>query len=146
MIIKGRTYEDLIKGQEDIIKNQKYGELVIQTNLIQTALISFIIYFSRITDKEFKEHIERAGLGTLINFFAICLDEPSSSVIKELREYKKYRDRLAHKMFTEKKLSEDECELALSLGNKIGELLKIESSIKQDKVINISHRKDYTKK
>jgi len=144
MMIKGRTYEDLIKGQENIIKNQKYGELIIQTNLIQASLISFIIYFFKAADKEFKEHLERAGLGTLIDYFAICLDEPSSSIMKELKDYKKYRDRLAHKMFTEKKLSKDECELALELGNKIRELLKIESSIKQDRVIHANYIKKIT--
>lgn len=103
-------------------ESQKYGEFIKQTNEVQYLLALVILRQSTFVDDDYVDWLsEKAGLGTLINLYRASAKHSVSSfaLFKQLKQYKKDRDRLAHKMFTPKKLTPTECETSIHLGDKI---------------------------
>ena len=116
--------ESMVRGRKNM-ENAKYGEFIQQTNEVQFLLAHFILLRSAFTDKSYKDLLERATFGKLINFFKACASVTPSmyKLLLQLQKYKKDRDRLAHKMFSAQKLTPTECEQALVLGQHILEKL-----------------------
>lgn len=110
----------IIEGQKSE-ENKKFGEFIIQTNEVQFYLSLLVLSQSSVSDKKYYEDIKNSTFGPIINLFCACAKKEESvfELIKRLREYKSQRDRLAHKMFSDKKLTKKECELAISNGEKI---------------------------
>lgn len=102
-------------------ENQKFGEFIIQTNKIQFYLSQLVILRSSYADKEYMDYIERIQFGPLIALFCACAKRETGEtiLIPELRKYQEKRNRLAHKMFTAKKLTKEECEKTIIEGEKI---------------------------
>ncbi len=88
-------------------------------------------------DKNYLDLLERATFGTLINLFKACA-RPTASMHKlllQLQQYKKDRDKLAHKMFSAEKLTPIECKNAIVLGEdileKLYDLIKIPKRLRR---------------
>lgn len=127
--VNQRIVELIIKQKEEN-QNIKYGEFIIQTNLIQAFLARYIVCTSKYYDKDFSDKISALGLGELILCLKICANVRLQSIVKDLDQYNKYRVKLAHKMFTNKKLTENDCEKAIETGEKILKILKPETAQK----------------
>lgn len=125
-ILKEKDYP---KGLKILIKkvrkelkeeNATYGELIIQTNKVQQALIKIIGDRIFTIEKNTISHLEEKEFGPLIYYFRITAkDKYDLSIVKMLFKYKTFRNKLAHKMYTNKRLTTKECEKAIKLGNKI---------------------------
>ncbi|MBU6414663.1 hypothetical protein KGQ34_00235 [Patescibacteria group bacterium] len=109
-------------GIQQSNENRKYGELIIQTNKVQSKLIFAIILNSRSSNKKYHDELSGKTLGSLIFTSQACIQWPQN-ILDKLNEYKNDRDKLAHKMYTPKKLTLSECERALVRGRKILVLL-----------------------
>ncbi|MFA6077326.1 MAG: hypothetical protein WC735_04620 [Candidatus Paceibacterota bacterium] len=106
-------------------ENSKYGKFIIQTNEVQLCLVSLIHLRSFYPVESLEEQLERLELGNLITCFRICVKNiPELALVDSLKSYKDKRNKLAHKMFTDKKLTTKECESAIELGNKLIDELK----------------------
>jgi hypothetical protein len=120
--LKRKIAESMVRGQK-YRANAKYGEFVVQSNEVQYMLALVVLLRSSFTDKDYENWLyEKAGLGTLISQFKACAHRTPSmyQLLLQLKDYKKFRDRLAHKMFSSKtKLTLVECEKAIALGEKI---------------------------
>jgi hypothetical protein len=119
--IKKKLVLSMIRGRETS-ENAKYGAFIKQTNEVHFFLAHVSLLRSSFIDNDYRNWlVEKAGLGTLINIFRASANKTASmySLFLQLQEYKKSRDRLAHKMFSAKKLTPTECEAALTLGKKI---------------------------
>lgn len=126
----------IIKGREIKI-NSIYGKFIIQTNEVQFYLGLLILLRTLSPDKKLKKYLEGITFGHLIDCFRICAkDHFELSLIISLNEYKKSRDALAHKMYTNKKLTENECKLSIELGEEIlaelKSLLEVALAMKND--------------
>lgn len=116
---------EIMVEQSQIGKNSKYGEFIIQTNKIQFLLIGLISLRVCCPDKKNKNELAQLTLGSLIVCFRICAKNPAElELVKDLEDYKKMRNKLAHKMFTDKKLTTKECELAIEMGNELITVLR----------------------
>ncbi len=116
--IKRRIAESMVRGRR-ASENAKYGEFIQQTNEVQFLLAHVVLLRSSFIDKDYQNWlIEKTGLGTLINLFRACVRRTPAmyGLFLGLQQYKKDRDRLAHKMFSAKKLTPAECKRALVLG------------------------------
>ena len=112
-------------------KNAKYGEFIIQANEVHFYLVKLIFLRSFDQGKGFEKILEGAQLGHLIGYLRVCAKTDSDIVLLELiSDYKDKRNALAHKMFTNKKLTPQECEKALKLGKRIIQCLL--SSLKEE--------------
>lgn len=112
-----------------IIENSKYGKFIIQTNEVQLLLILLIWLKTNSPRKELKEYLEKSTLGNLIYSFNICAKNSGElSLINSLESYSASRNALAHKMYSKKKLTLKDCELAINLGEEI--LKKINTLLK----------------
>jgi len=121
---KRRLIDTIITQQKDI-RNRKYGELIIQSNEIQLYLILYIKLTAIKINKKLSKDIEKATLGSLINYYQLCIKtEEEKSLVKGLSMYNESRNSLAHKMFTEKKLTDRECEISIELGDTLLIMLK----------------------
>ena len=120
--IKRRMAESMVRGRKNM-ENAKYGEFVIQTNEVQYFLALAVLMRSSFVDNEYKNWLfDRAELGTLIGLFRVCarLTPSMYALFMQLQQYKKDRNRLAHKMFLSKtRLTPAECEKAIALGQEI---------------------------
>lgn len=111
--------------ENKIRENSNYGEFIIQSNEVQLYLILLLEFRSFRPDKSLYDNLERLELGNLIGLFRVCVKNTSELVlISYLNRYKNQRNKLAHKMFTQKKLTITECKLAIELGNNIIIILK----------------------
>jgi len=121
-----REIVKILIEQERIKYNSKYGKFIIQTNEIQMCLILIIMLkTSSNKRKSIKEYIERHTLGNLIKCFNCCAKNTIElSIIKSLKLYNDSRNALAHRMYTEERLTEKECELSIELGEEILKELK----------------------
>ena len=110
----------MVRGRMSV-ENAKYGELIKQTNEVQFLLARVVLLRSTFVDKDYQNLLERATFGTLINLFKACAQATPSmyGLLSQLQQYKTYRDRLAHKMFSAKKLTPTECKDTLILGRYI---------------------------
>ncbi len=113
----------IIKNQR-IRDNSKYGEFIIQTNEVQLWLSFIILIRTTHRTKQLKNNLENAEFGKLIGYFLVCLKTTDLNLLKTLNTYKTDRNALAHKMFTNKKLTVKQCEKAIELGNELLKLLK----------------------
>ncbi len=120
--------EDIRKLAKDIFIerergriNSKYGEFIVQTNEVHFWLSLLILTRSHIPNKKFLDYLLSLTLGSLIGHFRVCAKNniPETNLLGYLDKYKKYRDRLAHKMISPKKLTEKECNQAIKLGKKL---------------------------
>ncbi len=116
------------KGNE----NKKYGELILQTNEVQSRLAAAIILNSSCPDKKYSERIIGMTMGSLITLAQACI-LLSIRDLALLKEYKKDRDKLAHKMYTSNKLYPSDCIKVLSRGEEILALLEKVIKIKNIK-------------
>ena len=115
--------------QTRILRHSKYGQFIIQTNEVQFYLISLIFLRTILPSKKLKQYLERLTLGNLINCFRICVkNSVEASLVDGLEIYNNKRNALAHKMYTNKKLTETDCTLSIKLGEKL--LTKLKSLIK----------------
>ena len=115
--------------QTRILRHSKYGQFIIQTNEVQFYLISLIFLRTILPSKKLKQYLERLTLGNLINCFRICVkNSVEASLVDGLEIYNNKRNALAHKMYTNKKLTETDCKLSIKLGEKL--LTKLKSLIK----------------
>ena len=137
--------KELVRGiieQQRINENSKYGEFIIQANEIQFYLVTLIWLRSFFPINKLEERLERLEFGNLIICFRICIRNRAELVVyNSLNDYKDKRNKLAHKMFTDKKLTIKECELAIKFGKKlIVELKKlIDERIKEMKKGSSAH-------
>lgn len=117
--LKTELAKRIIEKQR-IHENSKYGEFIIQTNEIQYYLMLLIFIRSFIPDKNLRKYLEEAQFSNLIGCFRIIAKNIFElRLINSLELYKKSRNALAHKMFTNKKLTFKECNLSLGLGTTI---------------------------
>jgi hypothetical protein len=122
--VKKKIVDRMVKAKENF-KNQKYGEFIIQTNNIQFYLLNLILLRSGFLDNDYKNYVERATLGQLIFLFCACINKNTKEIllIPKLKEYQEKRNKLAHKMYTLKKLTMPECEQAIKDGEKLEKAL-----------------------
>lgn len=126
--IKSRIAQRMVEHNR-IVENSKYGKFIIQTNEVQLLLILFILLKTTSPRKELKEYLEKSTLGNLIYSFNICAKSSGElSLINSLESYNISRNALAHKMYSKKKLTLKDCELAINLGEEI--LKKINALLK----------------
>lgn len=119
--IKRKLALSLAHGKAKI-ENATHGEFIKQTNEVQFILAYVVLTRPSFVDEDYRNWlVEKAGLGTLINLFRACIRRTPSMYLLflQLQKYKKDRDRLAHKMFSPKKLTPAESERALSIGEEI---------------------------
>ncbi len=118
--IKHKIVKRLVKGKE-LQTNSKYGEFIIQTNKVQWLLVLQILSRAPNPNDELKKVLEIFTFGPLISAFRICAYATSEEekIIDLLAKYKGARDALAHKMFTDRRLTPRECITAIKIGNKI---------------------------
>lgn len=102
-----------------ILQNSKYGQLVIQANEIQLWLTLLFTLRATTHTKKFFEYLQQLQFGSIINGFKICSNSDEKSLANDLKSYSKNRNKLAHKMYTEKRLTETECESSIKLGEKL---------------------------
>ena len=108
-------------------ENGKFGSFIIQSNEVQFYLQLLILIRSGFADKDYEKYLfERSELGGLINLFnASAKKDPGEfALYRLLKKYNKERNRLAHKMYSKRKLTVNECELAINDGKKIISALK----------------------
>lgn len=120
-----------------IYENSKYGKFIIQTNEVQFYLIHIILLRSSVPNKKFWTYLEELTLGSLIGCFHVAAkNQPEVILVNQLEKYNKSRNKLAHKMFTDKKLTEEECESSIQVGEKMLANLKriLESQMKSTKI------------
>jgi hypothetical protein len=111
--------EDMVHAQQNF-DNQKYGEFIIQTNRVQFYLTLLIQLRCFVVDDEFRKHLERSQFGQLIGYFNVCARDSSElKTVEGLRIYNESRNALAHKMFTDKKLSTKECVASIEVGDSL---------------------------
>lgn len=113
-------------------RNSKYGEFIIQTNSVQFHLVWLIRRRTRsgLISKKLIKYLEGLTLGNLINYFRICAqDSTELSLADDLELYSNKRNKLAHKMYTENKLTITECVSSMRLGKNL--LSKLEMLIKK---------------
>lgn len=120
---KRKIVKRLVKEKELKI-NSEYGKFIIQTNEVQWLLGLQILSRSLNPKDELKNDLEKLTLGALINTFRICAHASEEKVIKLLIGYNKARNALAHKMFTDEKLTPRECVSATRKGDQIIRYLK----------------------
>ncbi|MDO8493422.1 MAG: hypothetical protein Q7S19_02650 [bacterium] len=126
---------DQIDERNKIFETTNYGKLILQSNSVQYYLIKLIILRSFSHNNEFEKDLERLPFGALVGYLNVCAQTTKDlEQINQLKNYKDKRDALAHKMFTAKKLTPKECELAIQLGDKIIKYLL--ESLKQKYMIN----------
>ena len=100
--------------------NSKYGKFIIQSNEVQRTLTLLVAYRSYNPTKKIKEKLERLELGSLIECFRVSLkNQPELVLYGSLKKYQDARNALAHKMYTKDRLTVQECEKAISLGDAI---------------------------
>jgi hypothetical protein len=117
--VQGKFVERVL-AQKRIELNSKYGKFIIQTNEVQSYLIALIKVRTFSEDKKFRENLERTQLGALVGYFTVLArSEIELEILDLLKAYKDYRDALAHKMFTDNKLTPEECDEALRIGEKL---------------------------
>lgn len=105
-------------NQRDIHRNSKYGKFIIQTNEIQFYL-STLILLRTTQDKKISKYLEGLTFGNLINCFRICAKNPIELAFADCLDlYNRSRNALAHKMYSQKKLTEIDCETSIKLGEK----------------------------
>lgn len=118
-----RAKEKFIKlmvERNRIQENSKYGQFIIQTNEVQFYLTYIIFSRVLVPTKIFIKYLQGLTLGSLINYFRMCLRNSFElGLADSLGEYNKDRNTLAHKMFSNKKLTPKECELSIVLGDKL---------------------------
>src|SRR5436190_11670671 len=103
----------------------KYGEFIIQTNEVHYYLSALVMLRTFNPDNNFQENLERSQFGNLVGYFTICIKSGEElEVLSSLKQYKTYRDALAHKMFTNNKLKPDDCGEAIKLGEELITFLK----------------------
>jgi len=129
--IKSRTkIIDQISEGARTLKDAKYGRFIIQTNLVQFYLAKLIYLRSFDQSNELESRLEGLTMGPLIGYLTVCAHTRLDlKLVNDLKKYKKRRDAVAHKMFTVKKLTPKECELATKQGVKI--IKYLEESLKQ---------------
>lgn len=123
-----KTREEFVKGLVEgqrIHENGNYGEFIIQANEVQYYLTSLISIRSSIPNKRLNVFLERLQLGNLIGCFRIqAKNHFEIKLIDSLEKYNNLRNALAHKMFTDKKLTIKECKLSIKLGCNLIIILK----------------------
>lgn len=109
-------------------EHKKYGKLILQTNEVHWYLGMIIVVRSGAPDDDYQDYVYTgAELGMLINLFNASSKGllVAGHLISELKKYNRQRNRLAHKMFSTKKLTLTECEKTIQEGEKIVEMLKV---------------------
>jgi hypothetical protein len=102
------------------VENSKYGQFIIQTNEVQFYLNLVVLLRTYAPNKKIRDYLERLELGNLIGCFRICTKNPTELALADaLNNYKDSRNALAHKMFTNRKLTVKECELSIELGKEL---------------------------
>ena len=126
-----KTKKDLIKKLMTIAKEQedaKFGKLIIQTNEVHYYLSCIVLINSALPDKDYEDYLfEASELGALINLFNAASKRlfMAGQLIPKLKKYNKNRNKLAHKMFSNKRLTEKECLGTLTEGEEIIKSLKM---------------------
>lgn len=118
--IKEKLIQAMVRNQQ-AKESQKFGEFIIQSNNIQFYLSNLVILRSSYPDKEYIEKIESGTLGQIINLFCACAKKETGEfiLIPKLRKYNKIRNKFAHKIHSPAKLTKDELQNAVSIGNDI---------------------------
>jgi len=115
----------MFKSAKKAEENRKFGELILQSNEVQFYLYWLVVLNSSFPDEIYLKSLERMEFGNLINLFCACAKRHETIIIKKLREYKDKRNRLAHKMYTSKKLTKIECEKTIEDGKEILKIISI---------------------
>lgn len=122
---KKRLVIEMILEQEHNLRNSKYGKFIIQTNKVHFYLGLLILSRTVLDNKKLIEYLEGSTLGNLINCFRICArNSIDLSLVDSLELYNSKRNALAHKMYTEKELTETDCESSIKLGEQLLSKLK----------------------
>ena len=118
--LKKRMAQSMVRGQINL-ENQKYGEFIKQTNEVQVFLAVVILKKSSLPDNDYMENLFGKEFGPLISLFQACAPRTITSyqLLLKLKKYQKDRNRLAHKMFSSKKLTPTECDAAIKEGELI---------------------------
>ncbi len=135
---------EAMMAQQRIVRNSKYGEFIIQSNEIQFYLVFFIKLTATKINKKFSKDIESSTLGTLISYFQLCIKtDDEKLLIGGLLKYNESRNSLAHKMFTNKRLTESECKVSIELGDMLLIMLKELIAQKVEKYGYVKDGKDF---
>lgn len=115
-----------------IHRNSKYGQFIIQTNIVQHYLflliLRIIIQRKSLINKKLIKYLEESTLGNLINCFRICADSSDGlSLADDLEFYNNKRNALAHKMCSKNELKITDCVSSIELGDKL--LIKLKQLI-----------------
>jgi hypothetical protein len=107
------------------LQSRKFGDFIIQSNKIQFYLSNLILLRSSYPDKKYQDMLESVMMGQLIDLFCACArkDNGENVLIPKLRRYKTIRNRFAHKIHTYSDLSDQELQVAVTLGNEIFKFL-----------------------
>ncbi len=117
--IKEKIIERMAEDRR-IHENSKYGELIIQANKVHLYLQWLVLARSTVPSKKLMERLEILQFRDLIGcFHGHAKNKEELNLICSLDIYRENRNRLAHKMFTNKKLSPKECDQSIQLGNNI---------------------------
>ena len=133
--LKRKIAESMARGRIGL-ENQKYGELVIQTNKVQFFLTLVVIQKSSLPDKAYMDNLfERAELGNIISLFQASAHRTVASykLLVALKKYNDIRRRLAHKMYSSKRLTLAECNPAILEGERILKTLERMAKIRAKK-------------
>ncbi|MEK7567623.1 MAG: hypothetical protein AAB513_01735 [Patescibacteria group bacterium] len=145
--LRKKFVEEVFK-QNEIKENSKYGRFILQTNEVQFYLVKLIFLRSFNPTGNFEKELERLQLGALISYLNVCAQNDSDlNLITDLKSYKDKRDALAHKMFSAQKLTINECENGIKIGDKIIQYLVESLKSKQKHMIKGSDKiSDFPKK
>lgn len=116
---------EILVNKERMEQNSKYGEFIVQTNEIQFYLVLLVLYRAPWVGKNFKKLLERSTFDNLINYFTLTAQtRVERSLTITLKNYKDSRNALAHKIFTNEKLTVKECENSIELGHELLRTMK----------------------
>lgn len=119
--LKRRMVASTVRAKKNL-ENQKYGEFIVQTNKVQVLLALAVLRRSSLPDKPYIEYLfERAEFGVLIGLFQTSAPKTFASykLLLALKRYNEIRRRLAHKMYSPKRLTPEDCTSAILEGEAI---------------------------
>ena len=123
-----KLVDELVERRSEkmrIHRDSKYGQFIIQTNEVQRYLTVLILKRTVLCSKKFFNYLDSSTFGNLVNSFMICVqDSTELTLVNDLGLYVSKRNALAHKMYTNNRLTEIECEASLRLGEELLAKLK----------------------
>ena len=121
-----REFVRLVMQQQIAAKNAAYGQFIIQTNEVQYKLAFIVFIYSSFPEKSHMDYLfGKTTFGPLIGLFQSCAPKNPEmyQLLRNLKEYKKLRDQLAHRMYSSERLTHPGCKAAITIGKRILRLM-----------------------